>query len=779
MPKFKPGNKPISYIFTALFVAVVVAAGIYLLMGSHASPPPLYTGKLVGLSAYSANASEVQQLGGNTVRTEIDLNGSTFNGPNYESSTGDWINKLTAAHIVPLPDLNTYDGNTSSTYTTAAGRANWASAVATWCEQYCAGGTYYSSAAANPSSGPKANPSYAPHFLEMMNEPYGKWYRGGAINPTDYASILTATRAALDADTKVNLTGIGILGAAADAYDNSWTTSVSSAGGYNAVQGLTVHPYGPAPSPSSLLPATASLSGAMGTGGNGWDLVYYLHQTYNKDMYITEDGWCVTGATTCGDSGNLPEQQSNCPQPTVPCTTKDDNIQQAISEVATQSWIKGFWYFNLVSYGSNTYGLNITAGHPTPAWTAFQTKALQVEAAYPSEFSLGSTPAPSDTTPPTVSISTPANSATVSGTVNLSAAASDNVGVASVQFKLDGAALGSVITASPYTYSWDTTKASNGTHVLTATASDAAQNTTTSASVTVTVNNTTAPPPAPAPAYVQNLTWNNTTKALSWSAYPGATAYNIATVHNPTTTRNTTYTWPPVTGTSFTPPPLTNETVHYGILPMAKDSTGTYVAVSGATWAPEISVTWQPVADTTSPTQPTSLGALAASSSQINLTWTASTDNVGVTGYQVYRSGGTTPLATVTTTSYGDTGLNPSTSYGYYVVAVDAAGNHSTPSATVSATTKTSATTTTLQGVVTSSTTHLPISGAHVYTSRYATANGPLSTYTNSSGQYVLYGLTTAYKHSYYYAASGYRTQSYYLQFPAGLVTKNVSLSPR
>jgi Bacterial Ig domain/Immunoglobulin I-set domain len=96
-----------------------------------------------------------------------------------------------------------------------------------------------------------------------------------------------------------------------------------------------------------------------------------------------------------------------------------------------------------------------------------------------------------DTTPPTVSITAPATGATVSGSATLTASASDNVGVTSVQFLLDGANLGSALTASPYTMSWDTTTASNGTHSLTAQARDAAGNVGTSTAVSVTVSNTT------------------------------------------------------------------------------------------------------------------------------------------------------------------------------------------------------------------------------------------------------------------------------------------------
>jgi hypothetical protein len=102
-----------------------------------------------------------------------------------------------------------------------------------------------------------------------------------------------------------------------------------------------------------------------------------------------------------------------------------------------------------------------------------------------------------DTTAPAVSVSTPAAGATVTGTVSVSANASDNVGVTGVQFLLDGANLGAEDTAAPYTVSWNSTSASNGAHMLTARARDAAGNQTISAGVSVTVSNAvpdTTPP---------------------------------------------------------------------------------------------------------------------------------------------------------------------------------------------------------------------------------------------------------------------------------------------
>jgi hypothetical protein len=101
---------------------------------------------------------------------------------------------------------------------------------------------------------------------------------------------------------------------------------------------------------------------------------------------------------------------------------------------------------------------------------------------------------PIDSTPPTVAITSPASSATVSGAVTINAAASDNVGVVGVQFRLDGANLGAEDMIAPYSASWNTTAAVNGAHVLTAVARDAIGNFRTSAAVPVTVFNDTTPP---------------------------------------------------------------------------------------------------------------------------------------------------------------------------------------------------------------------------------------------------------------------------------------------
>jgi chitodextrinase len=88
--------------------------------------------------------------------------------------------------------------------------------------------------------------------------------------------------------------------------------------------------------------------------------------------------------------------------------------------------------------------------------------------------------------------------------------------------------------------------------------------------------------------------------------------------------------------------------------------------------------------DTTLPTAPTNLSANASSPTQVNLTWSASSDNVGVTGYQIYRDNA--QIGTSSSTAYSDTGVQPNSTHSYFVVAFDSSGNHSTTSnsATVS-----------------------------------------------------------------------------------------------
>jgi chitodextrinase len=118
----------------------------------------------------------------------------------------------------------------------------------------------------------------------------------------------------------------------------------------------------------------------------------------------------------------------------------------------------------------------------------------------------------------------------------------------------------------------------------------------------------------------------------------------------------------------------------YTLTATARDAAGNQATAAGVT----VTVS-NAAADTTPPSTPTGLSATAVSASQINLAWAAATDNVGVTGYRIYRGG--SQIATASTTSYQDAGLSASTTYTYTVAAYDAAGNVSGQSPPVSATT--------------------------------------------------------------------------------------------
>ncbi len=106
---------------------------------------------------------------------------------------------------------------------------------------------------------------------------------------------------------------------------------------------------------------------------------------------------------------------------------------------------------------------------------------------------------------------------------------------------------------------------------------------------------------------------------------------------------------------------------------------------SGNASAPSSPATATTPADSTAPSTPTGLAASAPTSKAVNLTWTSSTDDVGVSRYLVYRGGAAIGQSAVP--SFTDTTVQPLTSYTYSVAAGDAAGNTSPPSATATVTT--------------------------------------------------------------------------------------------
>ena len=304
---------------------------------------------------------------------------------------------------------------------------------------------------------------------------------------------------------------------------------------------------------------------------------------------------------------------------------------------------------------------------------------------------------PPDTTPPT----DPTNlTATPAGStqINLSwTASTDNVAVTGYQiercqgtgcttFALLTTVTGTTynntgLTAStPYSYRVRATDGPNFSGY-----SNTASATTQAASDTTPPTDPTNLTATPAGSTQINLSWTASTDNIAVTGYQiercqgtGCTAFALLTT---------------VTGTTYNNTGLTASTP-YSYRVRATDGTN----FSG--YSNTASATTQAASDTTPPTDPTNLTATPAGSTQINLSWTASTDNIAVTGYQIERCQGTgcttfALLTTVTGTTYNNTGLTASTPYSYRVRATDGP-NFSGYSNTASATTQASGTCTSL-----------------------------------------------------------------------------------
>ena len=165
---------------------------------------------------------------------------------------------------------------------------------------------------------------------------------------------------------------------------------------------------------------------------------------------------------------------------------------------------------------------------------------------------------------------------------------------------------------------------------------------------------------------------------VTWNTAPAAGATKVSSVST-AVALNTTYLF------DVTPLVTGDGTVSMLIKSTNSDGARYYSKESGtATQTPQLQVAC--AGDTTPPSQPGNLLATASSSTQVGLTWSASTDNVGVTGYKVFRNLSATALATLPadSTSYTDGTAKPATTYSYQVTALDAVGNQSSKaSATV------------------------------------------------------------------------------------------------
>ncbi|WP_397334316.1 fibronectin type III domain-containing protein [Paenibacillus glycanilyticus] len=183
---------------------------------------------------------------------------------------------------------------------------------------------------------------------------------------------------------------------------------------------------------------------------------------------------------------------------------------------------------------------------------------------------------------------------------------------------------------------------------------------------------TTAPT---APTNLTSPSKTDTTVNLSWSPATDNVRVTDYDVYRGSTKIGSTG-----GATTYAATGLTANTA-YSFTVKAKDNAGNVSAASSA-----LNVTTNPP-DTTAPTAPSGLTSPSRLDISVNLSWTASTDNVGVSAYDIYRNGSLAGTVSGTSTTYTDTGLTALTTYSYYVKARDARNNTSAASGTISVTT--------------------------------------------------------------------------------------------
>jgi len=277
---------------------------------------------------------------------------------------------------------------------------------------------------------------------------------------------------------------------------------------------------------------------------------------------------------------------------------------------------------------------------------------------------------PADATPPSAITDLTASGTTATAT-NLSwSAATDNVAVTGYNV-YNGAALITTVTTTSYNVTGLTALTA---YTFTVKAKDAAGNL---AAVSNEVAITTLPTavdntPPSSPSSLTATATNDVSTQLSWTAATDNVAVTAYVIYKDATLLAT------VSGTSFAVTGLSSNTT-YAFTVKAKDAAENLSEASN-----EVTITTLET-DTTPPTPPTALTASGTTATATNLSWTAATDNVAVTGYTVYN--GANAVATVTGVTYNVTGLSPNTSYTFTVKAKDAKDNVSNASNSVSVTT--------------------------------------------------------------------------------------------
>jgi chitodextrinase len=346
---------------------------------------------------------------------------------------------------------------------------------------------------------------------------------------------------------------------------------------------------------------------------------------------------------------------------------------------------------------------------------------------------------PSDTTAPTTPTNLLASDVTQT-TLTLSwSASTDAVGVSGYKVYQDGSLLSSGITGTTFGVTGLTL---NTAYSFTVLAYDAEGNLSSQsdALATTTLSDTTAPTTPGSPSFSSVST---TAITLSWTASTDAVGISGYRIYRGATQVGTT------TLLTLTNSSLSSGT-SYSYTIEAYDSAGNRSARSATTSTSTLTV------DVTSPTAPGTPTFSGVTASSINLTWSSSTDAIGVSGYRIYR--GASQVGTSTYATFADSELSASTAYSYTMEAYDATGNRSARSATTSTTTLAASDVTapTTPGTIafsdvsytsitlrwSSSTDAVGVSGYRIYRGSSQVGTSTLALFTNT-------GLSTSTSYSY------------------------------
>jgi hypothetical protein len=473
-----------------------------------------------------------------------------------------------------------------------------------------------------------------------------------------------------------------------------------------------------------VIGALSTANGQTVTAGGGWTLEERVPAGPNTKLAVEDqirptagsvaatgtlsssDSWAAVVAGFRAAASAVDTQPPTAPGTPALTVVSNSQINMTWAGATDNVGVTGYFVERCAGAGCSTFA---QVGAPTT--TSFNDTGLTASTSYTYRIratdavsNLGpysmpataTTQAAPDTQPPTAP-GTPVLTVVSGSQINVAwAAAADNVGVTGYLVERCASASCSNFAqvGAPTTTSFSDTGLNGSTsYTYRVRATDAAGNLgpySATASATTQVQPDTQPPTAPGTPVLSvvsstqiNLAWAAATDNVGVTGYvvercAGAGCSTFAPAAAPTTTNfndaglspSTTYTYR-VRATD------------------AANNVGPYsVTASATTQAPP---------DTQPPTSPGTPVLTVVSGSQISLTWTAATDNVGVTGYFVERCAGVSCSTFVeagapTTTSYNDTGLSASTSYTYRVWATDAANNVGPYSGTASTVTSVSVT---------------------------------------------------------------------------------------